>query len=329
VEPDVNSGPASEGRSETVAVAQESAAQADFSALGGMPDMLVLGVTHGSQEMPGVALRAVDAVLAEGGAVILGLEIWTSEQAALDGYLASSGDVAAREQLFAGEFWRGTEDGRSSRAMFDLFEAVRRRVSAGLAAWVLCFDSYMKGAPDARDELMARTVLAGRAQNPDAKYVLLMGNWHSRSHASASADRALAPMAWHLRQAKASVRCVKLRCSGGGFWCCTDDGRGVHRFGGEGPAEGGGLQLFRDADVDGYDGAFDIGPVGASPQAITEPVNATCPRSGDPVVSTSIAHYRGRLVGFCNTHCRDDFAANVAERPGDRKAFDALIDAVR
>lgn len=54
-------------------------------------------------------------------------------------------------------------------------------------------------------------------------------------------------------------------------------------------------------------------------------INRYCPRSGKPVVADSLARYRGLLVGFCNPHCRDDFAAHVAQRPLDTRYFDALI----
>ena len=58
---------------------------------------------------------------------------------------------------------------------------------------------------------------------------------------------------------------------------------------------------------------------------VRRPINATCPRSGKPVAGDSLTEYRGYSVGFCNTHCRDDFAANVDERPNDTNAFDAVI----
>ena len=54
-------------------------------------------------------------------------------------------------------------------------------------------------------------------------------------------------------------------------------------------------------------------------------INKYCPRSGKPVVADSLTTYRGVTVGFCNPHCRDDFAANVDERPNDTRYFDALI----
>ena len=55
-------------------------------------------------------------------------------------------------------------------------------------------------------------------------------------------------------------------------------------------------------------------------------INQTCPRSGKPVSADSLTTYRGHTVGFCNTHCRDDFAANILDRPKDRSFFDKIID---
>jgi len=49
-------------------------------------------------------------------------------------------------------------------------------------------------------------------------------------------------------------------------------------------------------------------------------VNATCPWSGKPVSADSLTLYRGKVVGFCNTGCRDKFEAAA-------KAFDSAIEA--
>jgi hypothetical protein len=56
-----------------------------------------------------------------------------------------------------------------------------------------------------------------------------------------------------------------------------------------------------------------------------KPINKYCPRSGERVASDSLTAYRGFVVGFCNRHCRDDFQANVLERPKDTIYFDAII----
>ena len=57
----------------------------------------------------------------------------------------------------------------------------------------------------------------------------------------------------------------------------------------------------------------------AGPLSIEDCVNETCPWSGEPVSADSLTLYRGKVVGFCNTGCRDKF--EIASR-----AFDAAIE---
>ena len=50
-------------------------------------------------------------------------------------------------------------------------------------------------------------------------------------------------------------------------------------------------------------------------------VNDICPWSGDPVSEDSLTTYKGDVVGFCNTGCRDKFekAINHFEKARERK----------
>jgi hypothetical protein len=48
-------------------------------------------------------------------------------------------------------------------------------------------------------------------------------------------------------------------------------------------------------------------------------VNDVCPWSGKPVSADSLTRYKGKVVGFCNTGCRDKFVAAAA-------TFDAAIE---
>ena len=48
-------------------------------------------------------------------------------------------------------------------------------------------------------------------------------------------------------------------------------------------------------------------------------INRTCPWSGKPVSADSLTLYRGQVVGFCNTGCRDKFDAAA-------RTFDAAIE---
>jgi hypothetical protein len=51
---------------------------------------------------------------------------------------------------------------------------------------------------------------------------------------------------------------------------------------------------------------------------IEDAVNDVCPWSGKPVSADSLTLYREKVVGFCNTGCRDKFESAVA-------MFDAAI----
>ena len=48
-------------------------------------------------------------------------------------------------------------------------------------------------------------------------------------------------------------------------------------------------------------------------------VNQTCPWSGKPVSADSLTLYRGQVVGFCNSGCRDKFE-------GATGAFDNALE---
>ena len=52
---------------------------------------------------------------------------------------------------------------------------------------------------------------------------------------------------------------------------------------------------------------------------IEDAVNEACPWSGDPVSADSLTLYKGAVVGFCNTGCRDKFDKAVL-------AFEAALN---
>ncbi len=60
----------------------------------------------------------------------------------------------------------------------------------------------------------------------------------------------------------------------------------------------------------------------AAKLSIDDCVNDTCPWSGKPVSADSLTEYRGQVVGFCNTGCRDKFERAVAH-------FDAAFNQQR
>ena len=46
---------------------------------------------------------------------------------------------------------------------------------------------------------------------------------------------------------------------------------------------------------------------------IQDCINDLCPWSGKPVSADSLTVYRGQVVGFCNTGCRDKFEKAVGQ----------------
>ncbi len=54
--------------------------------------------------------------------------------------------------------------------------------------------------------------------------------------------------------------------------------------------------------------------------ALADAVNELCPWSGDPISADSLTLYKGKVVGFCNTGCRDKFEKAIS-------AFDLALDA--
>ena len=51
---------------------------------------------------------------------------------------------------------------------------------------------------------------------------------------------------------------------------------------------------------------------------IEDCINQVCPWSGKPVAEDSLTFYKGQVVGFCNTGCRDKFETAVG-------AFEAAL----
>ena len=58
---------------------------------------------------------------------------------------------------------------------------------------------------------------------------------------------------------------------------------------------------------------------------IEDAVNTNCPWSGKPIQANSLAHYKNKVIGFCNPGCRDKFAAAPESFPEVISLIDAAI----
>lgn len=199
-----------------------------------MPDdrPLLIGEMHGTRETPWIAGQ-VAAEIAAGQPVLLGLEMPSALQGGLDRYLASDGGAAARERLLSAPWWtRKIQDGRSSRAMFDLIERLRRLRSQGLDIEPICF----AGRGD-----YAERLLRAHEQQPARHLLVLVGNYHARI--TGGSDPEAMSMADELGMLQPFSLAVGARA--GEAWNCMRDGCGLHEAGNGQPGADEGVTLSR------------------------------------------------------------------------------------
>lgn len=190
--------------------------------------VLVLGEMHGTKETPALVGEYACMLAHNSATVIIGLEIATTEQGAIDTYLASDGSAKQRQKLIAGDFWQKSfQDGRSSQAMVSLIERLRQIKAIGSTVKVVAFAGGDSGATwDAR---MAGTLSKSIESFPDAKVVILTGNVHALKKKGMPFNPGLSPMTYLL----APLKPISMRVDYplGTAWNCTSIGCGVHPIG--------------------------------------------------------------------------------------------------
>lgn len=231
---------------------------------------VILGEIHGTAEVPALVGDVVAAVLADGGPLTLALEIPSSHQAGLDRYLASAGTAADRQALFGHRFW-GFRDGRSSVAMLELLDRVRRLRADGHALDVLAFDVAEPGDP-AREATLAANLGAALRRPGRAPVLVLTGNLHARKAIGTPFDPSLELMAWRLRDLEPLS--LNIRAPTGSAWVCAPD-CGVLQLGAGRDPGTPALRLFDAPSDTGYDGEVTMARFTASlPASEVVPANA-------------------------------------------------------
>ena len=122
-----------------------------------LPGLILIGETHGSREIPKVVLALAACTIRRGRSVSIGLEMETSEQHALDAYVASAGTDADVTKLLSGAHWR-LEDGRASEAVLEIIDFARRQAER---CKCFCLDSPVPAprASPAHSRAMAKAAL--------------------------------------------------------------------------------------------------------------------------------------------------------------------------
>jgi hypothetical protein len=225
--------------------------------------LLLLGEIHGSQETPSIAGRVACSYSLD-SETALGLELLTSDQANLEEYLESNGDLCSRQKLLGTSFWKKTRDGRSSAAMFELIEYVRRLRRQGLPISVFAFDAHERTSQVSRDAALANGILRFREANPDAHIVALMGNIHASELPVQLTDSRIATTGTMLASLEPTSVLVMYRS--GSVWACMPE-CGVHEVSSQwSRIKTAGF--LRETPKAGYDYAYVVSRATASPPAV-------------------------------------------------------------
>lgn len=188
--------------------------------------LVLVGEMHGSAEIPAAFGDLVCHALQRrpGETILVGLEIFSSAQGAIDAFLASDGGATARAALLEHEFWRREyQDGRSSRAMLALLDELRSHGAAGGRLAVRAFDAPRYDSPSDRDASMANTLSAAMDALRPAQTLVLVGNVHSRTLEGYpwDASATFVSMGALLRATHHELTALDVKAAGGTVWICN------------------------------------------------------------------------------------------------------------
>lgn len=222
---------------------------------------LIVGEQHGTVEAPAAFIDLVCAA-ARQRPVTVAVEQPVTEQAAIDAFTGSDGGVEARAAFLKSVIWtNGFKDGRSSRAMFGMFESLRQLRATGRIRGVVAFQPTQTDSPAGYERAMADEL--ARRSPPGVLTVALVGNVHAMRTPVSFSGPAYMPMAGLLPRGQTIT--LDTRPNGGSQWACmspTDCGPQPMQ---SGPSRPRGVIVGRDA-APAYSGVFNLGiPATVSP----------------------------------------------------------------
>lgn len=229
------------------------------------PSFVIFGETHGTSEAPEL-FGDIVCHAAAADPLVIALELPEEEQAPLSAFIASDGSPSERRALLRLAHWNSV-DGRSSMAMLELLERLRKLREDGADLHVVAISGIPNPEGLDRDRIMADGWLRRGAPRSAPRLFALVGNCHAQRVATANCVQ---------RQPAASllpsqlVTTLLITGHEGRAWMCLRDGCGPASAGwGNEPRA---LIWVRSPDG-AYDGEASTGrPYTASPPAQREPV---------------------------------------------------------
>ncbi|TVQ38076.1 MAG: hypothetical protein EA370_06100 [Wenzhouxiangella sp.] len=193
--------------------------------------VVVFGELHGTKEAPFVFLSAICERLNrfDEETITVALEYPQVESEHLLSYVNSSGSHEDKGRLLETFFWkRQAQDGRTSVAMLELIDSLRRiSTETGRLEVIAIVPEAGSGK---HEELMAAAINQSVQQRPESPHFVLVGNLHSRRGVGRPGDPEFQPMLGWVEGDSVSVNIFSRH---GDFWACTAEGCGRRSLSGE------------------------------------------------------------------------------------------------
>ena len=171
-------------------------------------------------------------------------------------------------------FWRSPfPDGRSSEAVANLLEQLRRLRVQGLDVDAFVFD-HPKAQGQERENAMAETVLSYVRKSPGRFYMVVSGNVHPRTAKGLPWDKQYRPMGLLISKQVDDAIALDMAYNSGTAWICAAGAKsdklecGVKDTRGKDNGDRYFVHLWDDEDDNGFHGVFYVGPVTASLPAV-------------------------------------------------------------
>jgi hypothetical protein len=261
--------------------------------------VMMLGELHGTQEVPRFVAQGTCQTAASGTPVTVGLELPVENQERIATFLRSDGTDDDWLKLMEAPFWRSPfPDGRSSEAVANLLEQLRRLRAQGLDVDAFVFD-HPKLAGQERENAMAATVLSHVRKGPERFFLVVSGNIHPRTAEGLPWDEKYKPMGMLIAQQVEDTVALDMAYNSGTAWICAVGKKGEKLECGVKEAKGKDngdrffVHVWDDEDDNGFHGVFYVGPVSASLPAVRQGLGR--PGADDNSVHSKMDPRRPRL----------------------------------
>lgn len=217
---------------------------------------IIIGEMHGTAETPALFADIV-CLTGQQEPVLVAVEQPETAQADIEEFMASDGGEEAVARFQQSMIWTNEfKDGRSSEAMFRMFEALRQYQQSGIVTRVVAFQVASVGdtSPEAYETAMADKIIDAAGE---ARVVAYVGNVHALRE-EVSYRGGYMPMAGHL-PLDGTVTFDTVG-NGGETWACSAPNEcGVISLGGNSNPQHRHVALAEDHDAARYSGAIYLG----------------------------------------------------------------------